>query len=259
MTTMKSTMKPLVKLLVKPVALVCLLSVVLFAVGCKDIQPLLQTAAPIVQAQLAAPSQSETGRAIKLALGEGAKQATSQLGIHDAFYQSAFKILLPNELQSMAEKARALGLSSYVDAFEQSMNRAAEKAVPVAATILQDSIRQMSLSDVVSIMQGPDNAATQFLKRTSKAQIFQRFLPIVTEQTAAVGVTRQYKKLSSIINAYGAVIGTPMPKNMDLDIYITDSAVDALFVKMAEKERAIRANPWGESSDLLRRVFTYYR
>jgi hypothetical protein len=253
-------MKPPIKNIFKmkiPVFIGSLL-LILFLFGCKEMQPLFESAGQIAQSQMA-PSQEKTSQAIKLALDKGVKQAVSQLGRHNAFYQSAFKIPLPNQLQSAGKKARALGLDSYIDSFEESMNRAAEKAVPVAADILQNSIQQMSLQDVVNIMQGRDDAATQFFKRTSRRQIFQRFLPIVREKTAEVGVTRQYKRLSSKINTYGTLFGTSMPNNLDLDNYITNKTINALFIKMAEKEKNIRANPLSETSSLLKQVFGYYK
>jgi len=221
-------------------------------------QPLLETAGQIAQTQLA-PSEQETEQAIKQALSKGVGQAINDLGRQNAFLQSDFKIPLPSELQSAADKARQFGLGNYVDEFEKSINRSAEKAVPAALTILQNSVKKMTLNDVVAIMRGNEQAATQFFRQTTERDIYNRFLPIVTDKTKQVGVTRQYKKLADKVNTIGRLAGVSMPNTMNLDQYVTQKAVDALFVKVGEKEKAIRNNPWGETSDIIKKVFSYYR
>lgn len=226
--------------------------------ACKNLQPIIDGAQLVAQAQ-GRPSNSETGNAIKQALKQGVNVAVKQLGKEDAFYRTSAKILLPKELQSVGEKARQFGLGRYVDDFELSMNRAAEKAVPKALDILVTSVSRMTLQDVIGIMQGGNDAATQYFKRTTKAEIGRQFLPIVRQKTQATGVTRNYKKLASKVNTFGRLAGVSLPVEQDLDGFITQQAVTALFNKIAEKEKAIRSNPRASGSALIKKVFSYYQ
>lgn len=229
--------------------------------GCKSLEPFVQMAGQAaVQAaqQGAAPSQAETGSAIKQALDKGVTTAIASLGRTGGFSASAFKIPLPENLQSTADAARKLGLNKYVDQFDLSMNQAAEKAVPVAADVFKSAISQMSFKDVVGIVTGPENSATNYFRRTAGAKLEQQFLPIVNNATQKVGVTNHYKQLSYKVEKYGRFLGVDAPAQMDLDSYITKRSTDALFTKIADEEKAIRANPVQRTTELLQKVFGYY-
>ncbi|MCO7224908.1 DUF4197 domain-containing protein [Pleionea sp. CnH1-48] len=236
---------------------IILVSLMLVLAGCKTAQPYVEALGQIAL-ENQVPSQQESTSAIKEALVKGAGSAVSSLGKEGGFSQSAFKIPLPENIQNITEKARKFGLGSYVDQFELSMNRSAEKALPHAMDVFKQAISQMSVSDVIGILQGPDNAATNYFKQTSTKALTNKFLPIVTDATSKVGVTKEYKKLSDKINGYGSMFGINMPENIDLDQYITSKATDALFVKMAEEEKLIRDNPIERTSYLLKKVFGYY-
>ncbi|NVJ62287.1 MAG: DUF4197 domain-containing protein [Gammaproteobacteria bacterium] len=228
--------------------------------GCKELQPILDTAGQIAQqSQQTTPSQVDTQTAIKQALSQGIDKSIQQLGTNGGFSSGAFRIPLPGDLQKLGQQARDLGLGRYVDDFEMSMNRAAEKAVPIAKDAFKASIQQMTLNDVVSIMRGSDNAATQYFERTMRPTLTQRFLPIVARSTDAVGVTKEYKDFASKVSFYATAAGINMPSNADLDQYVTQKATDALFTKVADVEKSIRQDPWGQASALIRQVFGYYR
>jgi hypothetical protein len=51
------------------------------------------------------------------------------------------------------------------------MNRAAEHAIPEAAAVLGESVKQMSITDAKSILTGTNNAATQYFRRTSETNL----------------------------------------------------------------------------------------
>jgi hypothetical protein len=44
-------------------------------------------------------------------------------------------------------------------------------------------------------------------------------------------------------------------KDFDLDTYVNEHALDALFAAMASEEKAIRENPVARSTDLLKKLF----
>lgn len=225
--------------------------------GCKSLEPFVQMAGQMAQENLA-PTEADSSSAIKEALSKGVSTAVSTLGRDGGFSLSQFKIPLPEQIQSTADTARKLGLNKYVDEFELSMNQAAEKAVPVAADVFKTAITQMTMQDVVGILTGPDNAATEYFRRTSGTALESKFRPIVTDATSKVGVTSYYKQLGDKVQKYGRFLGVEAPAAVDLDGYITQRSTDALFSKIADEEKLIRANPVQRTTELLQKVFGYY-
>lgn len=205
-------------------------------------------------------SEKDAGSGIREALAQGVDRAVRQLGKPDGFFRDqAVKILVPSKMRKAADLARQLGAGKHVDAFELSMNRAAEKAVPAAAGILADSVRKMTLQDAIGLVRGGDTSATDFFRRTSEQKLYDAFLPIVAKQTAEVGVTQKYKQFSKKAGgSLGALLGGGDGSGAttgDLDDYVTREAIDGLFHVIAEQERQIRRNPASRTTDLLRRVF----
>ena len=189
---------------------------------------------------------------IKEALARGTQAAVTQLGQKDGFLKDkAVKIALPKSLRKLGKVASQLGAGDIVDDLVVSMNRAAESAVPEAADIFADAIRQMSVEDALSIVRGGDTAGTDYFRRTAGGALEERFLPIVAEQTAKTGVSKYYKSLASKGGGMMSMAGDPP----DLDSYVTDKAIDGLFLYVAEQEKNIRKDPIGTGSDLLRQVF----
>ena len=216
----------------------------------------------------AALSNSDVAAGLKEALANGASAAVNQLGRHDGFWASSqYRIGLPSSLARYETTARQFGQGERLDAFQLSMNRAAEAAVPVAADLLGESIRNMTLADAQALLAGGDDAATQYFRRTAGTALRARFLPLVSQQTDQVGVTRRYKELTAGSNSgraaglaalagqFGVGGGQDLGAALDLDGYVADRALDALFAAMAEQEKLIRTNPAARSSELLRKVF----
>lgn len=204
-------------------------------------------------------SETEAAGGIKEALAQGVDRAVRQLGKPDGFFRDqAVKILVPEDLRKMADLARRLGAGKRVDAFELSMNRAAEQAVPKAAGILGDAVRQMTLQDAIGLVRGGETSATDFFRRVSEEKLYSAFRPIVEQQTQNVGVTRKYKDMVKKAGGSGlgaALLGGDNAQSADLDDYVTREAIDGLFHVIAEQERQIRRNPASRTTELLRRVF----
>ena len=140
------------------------------------------------------------------------------------------------------------------------MNRAAEKAVPVAAGILADAVRQMTVQDAIGLVRGGETSATDFFRRSSEEKLYAAFRPIVEKQTASVGVTRKYKDFSKKAGggSMAALLGgggQGSASSADLDDYVTRETIDGLFHVIAEQEKQIRQNPASRTTELLRRVF----
>lgn len=201
----------------------------------------------------AALSNDEVIGGLKEALASGAESAVAALGRRDGFLgNAAVRIPLPGPIEKLGSMLRAVGQQRYVDEFTQTMNRAAESAVPEAGPILGDAIRQMSVQDARSILAGPDDAATQYFRRVGEQRLTDRLQPIVSEATSRAGVTSAYKQLIERAGPAASLIDT---QAMDLDGYVTGKALDGLFLMIAAEEKRIRDNPAARTTDLLRKVF----
>jgi hypothetical protein len=203
------------------------------------------------------PTASEVATAVRQSLEQGVRQSVAMLGRADGFYgNSRVHIPLPDDLRQAEKLLRKLGQGKYADQFVLSLNRAAEKAVPEAIDILMDAVRRMTIQNAVAIVRGPENAATEYFRNTSGAALAGRFKPIVSNATQTVGVTKAYKTMLQKTGGLAEqFLGT---QALDLDGYVTASAVDALFLYIAEEEAKLRRDPLSRGTELLRRVFGYY-
>jgi Protein of unknown function (DUF4197) len=202
-------------------------------------------------------TQDQMVGGLKEALGKGAQQAVASLGKQDGFLKDAgVKIPMPESLQKVEKTLRTLRQDKLADEFVTTMNRAAEQAVPEAAAVLGDSVKQMSITDAKTILTGTNNAATQYFRRTSETNLHARFLPIVKTATEKAGVTAAYKRMTDKagggFGGMGSLFGKQAP---DLDSYVTGKTLDGLFLKIAEQEKLIRENPVARTTDLLQKVF----
>jgi Protein of unknown function (DUF4197) len=192
-------------------------------------------------ADLAALTSAESADGLKAALTQAAGVAVSQLGKADGFLSNPeVRIPLPGKLQKASKTARKLGLGKQIDALELAMNRAAEAAVPEARELLVQSIKQMSPKDALGIIRGPDNAATEYFRTSMSDKLAEKFQPIVSKATANVQLAAKYKSVASKASSLGLIDS----QDASLDTYV-----------MAKEEAAIRKNPLGQASSLLRKVF----
>ena len=208
---------------------------------------------PVAEAVGVALSDDEIVRGLKEALNKGAEQAIARLGKQGGFLDNLeVRIPMPEELQGVEKLLRTFRQDKYADEFVATLNHAAERAVPEAAALLKDSIGQMSLEDARAILKGPDDAATQYFRRTSEVRLKERFLPIVREATDQAGVTAAYKSLLLKAGPAASLLGE---QTRDVDGYVTGKAMDGLFRMIALEEKAIRENPLERTSELLKKVF----
>ena len=210
----------------------------------------------------AALSQDQVGSGLKEALGKGVSNAVASLGRDGGYLANPnVKIQMPVAMQKIETGLRLAGQGQMVDDFVASMNHAAEKAVPVAAGVFGDAIKQMNIADAKSILSGTPDAATQFFRRTSQTNLQAKFYPLVQKATDSVGVTARYKALTSkyaAVNTVSSLFGNKSNTGAglaDVDGYVTDKAMDGLFKMVADEEKNIRANPLARTSDLLKNVF----
>jgi hypothetical protein len=197
-------------------------------------------------------SNDEITAGLKEALQVGTEKAVGLVSQPDGFYKNpAIKIPLPESVQKVEKLLRTAGYGEKVDAFELSMNRAAERAAPEAKSIFWDAISDMNFDDAQKILNGRDNEATLYFEDKTSTRLQEVFKPIVKDAMGEVGVTRSYQDLNEKITSlpFGKSAG------LDLDQYVTDGALQGLFKMLAEQERQIRTQPAARVTDLLQKVF----
>jgi hypothetical protein len=192
-------------------------------------------------------------QAVRQALAQSVDMAVNRLGRADGYWANPqVRIPLPESLRRVEKTLRRYGLERHADDFAESLNRAAEAAVPVAKPVLLAAIRDMSLNDAVGIVRGGEDAATRYFRTHTDVALHERLKPIVAEATARANVTAAYKRLMKKATFLDKAVE---PGQLDLDAYVTRAALDGLYLLMAEEERRIRRNPLARSTDLLQRVF----
>ena len=197
-------------------------------------------------------SQAEIGNGLKEALNNGIAKQVSKLTATDGFFKNeAVKILLPEELQTVDEKLRQIGMSKLADEGLKVINRAAEDAVKEATPIFVDAVKQMSFNDAKNILMGNESSATTYLQNTTSTTLYTKFNPIIKKSYTKVGADKVWKE---IITKYNSI---PLVKkvNPDLTDYTTKKAIEGVFKMIAVEEKDIRTNLASRSSDLLRKVF----
>ena len=189
---------------------------------------------------------------LKEALSVGTRRIVSQLSATNGYFgDGAVHIPLPKSLQSARKILDTAGFGSLADDLELRMNRAAEAAAPEAGVIFSDAISSMSLEDVKSIYQGPDDSATRWFQQRTSDTLTARFTPVVQDAMAEVGVVKSYE---AFIGQYAKIPFVPDAK-AELSTHVVGEALEGLFHYLAIEEKAIRNNPAARSTELLKKVF----
>jgi hypothetical protein len=189
---------------------------------------------------------------LKEALVQGAGAATDQASAADGYLKNLqIRIPFPPEIEKVETTLRDIGLDREVDRFILSMNRAAERAAERALPIFTSAVRSMTIEDGWAILRGEDDAATRYLDRTTRGQLSAEFQPVVKEALDTVNATRYYADVMNLYNSLPFV----EPVNPNLDEYVTDRAIDGLFLLMAAEEARIRQDPLARTTELMSRVF----
>ena len=197
-------------------------------------------------------SNDEASSGLKEALTQGVGKAVGTLGAADGFFgNKEVKIPLPKSLKKIEKGMQLMGMGKQSDELVLKMNRAAEAAVPEAKALLVGSIKQMTLADAKAILTGPQDAATQYFKKTTSAQMSEKFLPIVTKATENVQLAASYNKYAEMASKFGVV----KKEDANIEQYVTNKTLDGVYFMIAKEEVAIRKDPLGQASNLLKKVF----
>ena len=213
---------------------------------------LLLVASGSALAQLEGISRQDATAALKAALEKGSLAAVANLGRVDGFLGNPqVKIPLPESAQRAERAMRRLGMGKYADELIVTMNRAAESAVPEAKALFIQSAKKMTVQDAKGIIMGSETAGTEYFRRTARDQLHQRFLPIVEKATARVQLAQRYEQFAD----KAVAVGMLKKEDADLDEYVTQKALDGLYLMVAEEEKKIRKDPIGTGSGIIRKVF----
>lgn len=210
---------------------------------------------------------SEISGGLKEALIVGITNSSNILGATDGYYKDDLvKILLPPEADIIVKNIGKIpGGNELIEDVLKKINRAAEDAVKDAKPIFVNSIKSMSIVDAAGILGGEENAATQYLHKTTYKQLVELYRPkikasVEKKLVGNVSTDQSWNTLTKQWNSIAkSVIGQMAgfkPVEIELEEYLTHKALDGLFLKIAEEEKKIRKDPMGQASSLLKRVFS---
>jgi len=212
----------------------------------KDLQAILNSAGNIPL------SNADIANGLKEALDKGVDQSVKTLAVKNGYYESVYKILLPQEAQGVIDKLKSIpGFANLEQEAIKKINQAAEDAASKAGPIFLSAIKQMTFEDVMNILMGDKNAATQYLHRTTYNPLYNEFKPVMVNSLNKFGVLDLWK---DAINQYNS-IPFITKVNPDMADHVTSKALVGLFSLVEKKEAGIRTDISQRTSDLLKRVF----
>jgi hypothetical protein len=220
--------------------------------GLEDLNSILEQPLPTTSSAL---TNEEVIQGLKEALKQGAERSVELAAVEDGFYKNAaLYIPFPEEAQKVKQTALDVGFDAQVERFERTLNRAAEEAAKEAAPIFIDAIMSMTIQDGFNILNGADNAATEYLRNRTSAQLRQKFSPKVEAAIEKVELTKYWQPLITKYNAVNFLTGGD-DINPDLNAYVTERAIEGLFIHVAAEEKRIRENPEARVTAILQKVF----
>ena len=194
----------------------------------------------------------ETGLGLKEALNVGVDAAVKQLSAKNGYLDSPYKILIPEDAQKVIDKVKKVpGFQDVEQKLINQMNEAAEIAAEKATPIFVNAIKQMTFKDALKILNGPDDAATQYLQSTSRKALYDAFMPVIQSSLDQVNARSYWR---TVVDAYNSI---PLVRKMnpELDDHVNNKGLDGLFGLIAVKEFGIRTDVGQRTSPLLQKVF----
>ena len=197
-------------------------------------------------------SNQDASAGLKSALNSSTLKAVEKLAVADGFWNNPkVKIPLPGYLEDARGVMNALGMKKQAEELHLAINRAAESAVGEAKPVFINAIKSMSVQDAKGIISGGQDSGTQFFKGKTSDTLRTKFLPIVKKATERVGLAQKYNEFAG----KGAKLGIIKGDQANVESFVTQKALDGLFLMMADEEKAIRADPIGKGTDIVKKVF----
>ena len=203
-------------------------------------------------ATLDALTSHDAAGGLRAALSQGIDTAVAQLGTTNGFLNDPkVAIPLPPALEKADRALRMIGMGGDADKLKVGMNHAAEDAVADAKPIFKAALQRMTLADAKGILTGGDDAGTQYFRRVTSDQLTSKFKPTIARETSKLQLAPLYDRYAG----KAAELGLVKKQDADLNDYVTAKALDGLFSRIADEERAIRKNPLGQANSLIKKVF----
>jgi hypothetical protein len=242
------------------IRIISYIAVLLILTGCTEVMKILQTVSPVPL------TEEEVVSGLKEALMTGAKNSAQKLAVENGYYgDAAIKILLPDEAKGIIDNISKLpGGDKLIQDVILRINRAAEDAAKEVAPIFINSVRQMTIKDAFNILKGTDNAATEYLRATTYNELYALYKPKIqasTEKKIVGSISTKDSwvaltgKWNNIANSVAGRIAGLKPVNTDLDDYLTNKALNGMFMKVEQEEYKIRKDVSARISPILQRVF----
>jgi hypothetical protein len=208
-------------------------------------------------------SAEDLALALRETLAVSAERALTELSQQGGFANSElYKIPLPKTIESLRKPLQLVNREDLLNDFEATLNRAAEQGVAAAPSVMKYTIQSLTLEDLNELWKGDDDAISRLLEKRSREDLTLRMLPLIAEATDATGATASYKRMyEAVPQSSGGLFSKVQSltgigaQDFDLDHYVNEKALDALFAAMAVEEKAIRENPLARSTDLLKKLF----
>ncbi|WP_222984751.1 DUF4197 domain-containing protein [Flagellimonas meishanensis] len=195
---------------------------------------------------------AEIAQALRDALQLGIDRQVDKLALKDGFFKNELvRILLPEELKKVDKTLRDVGLGNLADEGLRIINRAAEDSVGEATPIFVEAVRGITFNDARQILLGADNAATQYLERSTRIKLYDKFNPIIKNSFQKVGADQIW---NNIIIKYNSLPLTT-DVNPDLTDYTTTEALEGVYRMIAVEEKEIRTKVASRTTELLKKVF----
>jgi hypothetical protein len=213
---------------------------------------LLKDAKKLISRKGSGLTEADAAKGIKEALIKGTDESVKVVSLLDGYFLNPeIKIPFPKDAQAIESKLRAVGMGKKVDEVVLSLNRAAEDAANEAKPIFVAAIKGLTISDAVSIVKGPDDAATSYLKKITSTDLSAKFQPVIKASLDKVQATKHWEEL---ITAYNKI---PLVNKMNPNLteYVTQKAMEGLFIMVSKEELKIRKDPVARTSELLKKVF----
>ena len=197
-------------------------------------------------------TNQDAAAGLKSALNASTVKAVEQLARTDGFWNNAkVKIPLPGYLEDARGLMNALGMKKQAEELHLAINRAAESAVGEARPVFVNAIKAMTVQDAKAIISGGQDSGTQFFRSKTSDSLRAKFGPIVKKATERVGLAQKYNEFAG----KGAKLGLIKGDQASVESFVTQKALDGLFLMMADEEKAIRADPIGKGSEIVKKVF----
>lgn len=225
-------------------------------------------------------SNEEVVAGLKTALDIGTDKAVGLVSLPDGYLKDqTIKIILPPEAEEALNSLRQapggeqiyqLTLSSIVEDLVVAINRSASDAAKEASPIFKNAIKSMSIQDGWLILKGDyksagDISATTYFKDKTYFQLSNLFAPKIdiSLEKKIIGNASTNDIWNMFVSSYNKVARSPASllmniepvKDPDLSTYVTNKALDGLFLKVSAEEQKIRKNPYDYANQIIEKVF----